>query len=209
VTNGSSATAAGSRGRSGSRSGGTTLIEVAAATSIVACLAAIAVPALSAGRDTLTTAGAARHVAALVERTRSQAVQSVEYTAIQFAGAAASPAIVTIADGNRNGVRTGDITRGIDMPLGPVTRLEDQFPGARFGLVSGVTDVDDGTPLSGSGIRLSGGALLSFSPNGTCTTGTLYVRGRGRDQYAIRVLGATGRVRLLRFSPDTRSWGVP
>ena len=37
------------------------------------------------------------------------------------------------------------------------------------------------------------------------TSGTVYVRGR-RSQYAVRVLGATGRTRLLHYHTGQRAW---
>ena len=50
-----------------------------------------------------------------------------------------------------------------------------------------------------------------MSADGTATSGTLYVRGR-RVQYAVRVLGVTGRTRMLQYkeaiahgSTDSRS----
>ncbi len=188
---------------------GTTLTEVLVALGVAGSLAAMSVPAFAAWRDALGAAGAARHVAGLVERTRSQAIQSGEYMAIQFSETDQAAAMTVAVDGNRNGVRTAEIARGIDTRDAPIGRLREQFSGARFGLVPGVTDVETGAALTGSGVRLGGTALLSFSPYGACTSGTLYVRGRGDDQYAVRLLGATGRVRLLRFNPRTRSWTAP
>jgi hypothetical protein len=49
-------------------------------------------------------------------------------------------------------------------------------------------------------------ALLSFTPTGTASSRTLYVRGRDGSQYAVRVLGATGRTRVLRYAPAIRAW---
>ena len=40
--------------------------------------------------------------------------------------------------------------------------------------------------------------ILTMSPDGTATSGTLYLRG-ARSQYAVRVLGATGRTRVLKY----------
>ena len=37
---------------------------------------------------------------------------------------------------------------------------------------------------------------------------TLYVQG-ARAQYAVRVLGATGRTRVLKYEPGSRSWVSP
>jgi hypothetical protein len=43
------------------------------------------------------------------------------------------------------------------------------------------------------------------SPDGTATSGTLYVQG-SRAQYAVRVLGATGRTRVLKYERGSGAW---
>ena len=48
-------------------------------------------------------------------------------------------------------------------------------------------------------IRVGRSRMLSFSPTGTSSSGTVYVRGRGAHQLAVRVLGGTGRIRLYDF----------
>ena len=47
---------------------------------------------------------------------------------------------------------------------------------------------------------------MSFTPIGTATSRTLYLRGRDGSQYSVRVLGATGRTRVLRYVPATHQW---
>ena len=47
---------------------------------------------------------------------------------------------------------------------------------------------------------------LSFSPDGTATTGSLYLRSRDGTRFAIRVLGVTARVRIERFVPARNDW---
>ena len=51
--------------------------------------------------------------------------------------------------------------------------------------------------VPGDALRIGGSELLSFSPTGTATSGTLYLAGRTGLQYAVRVLGATGRIRTV------------
>jgi hypothetical protein len=55
------------------------------------------------------------------------------------------------------------------------------------------------------GIRVGSSRILTLGPDGTATSGTLYLHGR-RGQYAVRVLGATGRTRVLRFDTGTGRW---
>jgi hypothetical protein len=47
---------------------------------------------------------------------------------------------------------------------------------------------------------------MSFTPSGTATSGTIYIRGRDGSQFAVRVLGATGRTRVLRYLPARKEW---
>jgi hypothetical protein len=69
--------------------------------------------------------------------------------------------------------------------------------------------IDPALGLGTDPIRLSGTTLLSFSPYGTATAGTVYVLGRDGTQLAVRVLGVTGRTRVLRYQRSTNSWDQP
>ena len=60
--------------------------------------------------------------------------------------------------------------------------------------------------LGADPLRIGSSNLLSFTPFGTATPGTIYVRGRDGTQLAVRVLGATARARVLRYVPRTREW---
>ena len=51
-----------------------------------------------------------------------------------------------------------------------------------------------------------GAPYFSFTPLGTATSGSIYVRGRDGAQFVIRALGATGRTRVQRYAPRTRAW---
>ena len=55
-------------------------------------------------------------------------------------------------------------------------------------------------------MRIGRSRILTFTPIGTATSGTLYLRGRGSIQFAVRVLGATGRTRVLRYDARLRKW---
>jgi hypothetical protein len=45
----------------------------------------------------------------------------------------------------------------------------------------------------------------TFTPLGTAT-GAVYVRSHNGLQLAVKITGATGRTRLLRYVPRTREW---
>ena len=128
-------------------------------------------------------------------------------TGLRFEAASPDYRITAVADGNGNGLRTSEIQRGIDRTLGEAERLDMHFAGVAFGILSGVPDAD-GQPANGAdGVRFGASKLLSMNPDGTASSGTLYVHGRERAQYAVRVLGTTGRVRILKFDFVKGRWG--
>ena len=105
-----------------------------------------------------------------------------------------------VEDGNGDGVRSSDIAQQIDRVIEGRILLSDLFSGAAIGLAAG-------TPAT-SALALGGTRILSFSPDGTATSGTVYVVGRDGTQWGVRVLGVTARARVLRFDSATNAWAA-
>ena len=68
-----------------------------------------------------------------------------------------------------------------------------------------MSDVDAVRGTGTDGVRIGSARILTMSPDGTATSGTLFLEGR-RAQYAVRVLGATGRTRVLKYDSGQRTW---
>lgn len=184
---------------------GYTLLEILLVIALAGTLAASAVPLASTTIDHLHTAAAARHVAGRIAMARLDAVRRATTVAMRFESSTGTDYVWTsIVDGNANGVRASDVTRGIDRVLTAPERLANQFPGTMFGLMPGVPDLD-GAQGTTDGVRIGSTSFLSLSPHGSATSGTLYIHGR-RRQYAVRILGATGRVRLFEYDTGARRW---
>jgi hypothetical protein len=111
-----------------------------------------------------------------------------------------------VADGNGNGLRTADVQRGEDPAIAAPDMLTWHFQGVTFGILAGVPDANGVPAGTSDGVRLGSSELLSMNPNGSSSPGTLYVHGRRRAQYAVRVLGETGRVRVLRYDTHRLAW---
>jgi len=183
---------------------GYSLVELVLGLSVMATLAGIAVPLVSTTVDDLHAAGAARYLAARIASVRIDAVRRSSSVALRFERQGSDYAFTGFVDGNGNGVRTLDIAAGIDRPTGRRERLDDFFARVSFGLLDGIPDIDGGTGNT-DGVRIGSSSFFSVSPNGSCTSGTLYVHGR-RTQYAVRILGATGRARFYRYDQGSRRW---
>jgi prepilin-type N-terminal cleavage/methylation domain-containing protein len=188
---------------------GFTLLELICVLGLTVVMASIAVAATVNGVNTVRTTAACRYLAARMQSARLDAAKRGTHVGLRFEPRGASIVVVAYSDGNGNGVRTADIARGVDLPLGPAERLEDLFGEVGYGLLDNVVDPDTGSAISGDPIRLGSTDILSFAPSGSATSGTIYVRGAGRQQCAVRVLGGTGRVRMMRFDARTRRWAAP
>jgi hypothetical protein len=187
---------------------GASVLEILFTLSVGVTMTAIAVPVVGGAIEEMRIAMAARYVAGRVRAVRMDAVRRSRAVGLRFEPRGDSDDGYTFAafgDGNGNGVRTTDIRGGIDVALTAEERLRDRYPGVGFGLAADIPDLDGRLGTGGDGVRIGTAQILTMSSDGTATSGTLYIRGRG-GQYAVRVLGATGRTRMLQYQPGTRTW---
>ena len=184
---------------------GFTLLELLLSIAVGVAITTISIPMTNQIVDEVRAAGAARYVAGRIMRLRLEAVRQSRAVALRFVKDGDDYTYTPYADGNGNGVRTADIEDGIDQPLGLPERIADKFPGVRFVLDDGVPDVEGAKSSGLDGVRIGKPGILTMGRDGTATSGTLYLRGRG-GQYAVRVLGATGRTRVLMFATGAGAW---
>jgi prepilin-type N-terminal cleavage/methylation domain-containing protein len=187
------------------RAPGFTLLELLFAVSLAGILTAIAVPRCLRALDDFQARSAARYLAQRIASARIDAVRRSTAHGLRFTASAADYTVTLVADGNRNGVRTAELASGVDRVLSTPERIDAHFSGVSFGLQDDVPDVD-GRASGREGVRIGASRLLVVNVDGTATSGTLYLRGPGRSQYAVRILGVTGRVRLLRFDLLQQRW---
>jgi type II secretory pathway pseudopilin PulG len=178
-------------------------IELLFVAAVVTTVSGIALPPLLRGLDDHRAAGAARYVATRLQKARMEAILRSTAVAVRFAD---SGEFATFVDGNRNGVLSADIRDGIDPPIGASERLEPNFAGVVFGTVPGLPAVDSGgLPPGADPIHLGSSNIASFSPVGTSSSGSVYIRSRTR-QLVVRIYGDTGKTRILGFDDRSRQW---
>ena len=185
---------------------GYSFLELTFVLGMMATLGSVAIPQTLVALDDLRTVGAARHIAARLQRARMDAVTRSADVGLQVTQTTGGYSYATYVDGNRNGVRSLEIQSGTDRQLVASERLSDQFGGVDFGALPGLPSVDPGgTPPGTDPVRLGSGNLATFAAAGTSSSGSLYIRGRNA-QYVVRIYGQTGKVRVLRFDSRTKQW---
>ena len=187
---------------------GFTLIELMLAMSVSVVLVGIALPVGGDALDDMRARAAARYLSGRIAVNRLAAINRSRSIGIRFTPAIPDYAFAAYVDGNANGIRTADILSGVDAPTATSRQLASDFRGVHFGLAIGISDVDGIRNSSSDGVRIGAARILTLSPDGTATSGTLYLQG-GHAQYAVRVLGATGRTRVLKYESGSRSWVSP
>lgn len=187
---------------------GATLAEALIATGIVVVAVGISVPLVTTGRHEQHVMNAARYVAGRIVLARAGAARRGAAIGIRFVRNGEGVTFRSYVDGNGNGVRAVDIGSGVDAPIETETSLGDRFEGVRFELSAAAPAIGNSTP-AGAGadpVQLGGNDILSLTPLGTATSGTLYLRSRGGHQAAVRILGATARVQVFQFDFQAGRW---
>ncbi|MFN7983447.1 MAG: GspH/FimT family pseudopilin [Vicinamibacterales bacterium] len=184
------------------------LVELMFAVGIAATFALSATMSARSHLDEVRTAGAARYVAARLQQARTRSVMRGRDTAMRI-GSGGPYSIGTYEDGNGNGVLSADIAAGTDVSVAPLERLPDRFPGVDFGARAGLPGAEGGVTPGSDPIRTGTADGVTFTADGTATSGSLYLLGRGGTQYVVRIYGETGRTRLLRFYPAAGQWAPP
>jgi hypothetical protein len=182
------------------------LIEVVFVLGVAATLASGAV---LLGRTTIASMrslAAGRFVVALLHDARTRAIERGADTALRVRRDPSGFLLAVYEDGNRNGVLSTDVASGVDPQIGPSLRLPDRFHGVDFGVLPGIPGPDGSAPPGTDPVRLGVADSATFSPTGSASSGSLYLKGSDGSQYVVRLYGETGRLRLLKFHPGTRRW---
>jgi len=114
------------------------------------------------------------------------------------------------ADGDGDGVRSDDIAAGRDPVLGAWRDLPTRYEGIDFSLPEvSIPEVppDPGVLTPGyDPVRFGRSDIITFTPRGTSSSGTLYVGDGAGAEAAVVLYGGTGRIRIWRFDRDRWLW---
>jgi type II secretory pathway pseudopilin PulG len=175
---------------------GYSLLELLVALGITLLLGSIALPNIIGYRQEAALLAAAQGFKVEFMRARSIATMKNAQTAIRFeTDAAGRTMYATYIDGNSNGVLAGDIATGTDRRIAGPFPLDAGQAGVEVGVLADAPSPDGGR-LGSEPIRFGNARMVSFSPLGTGTPGTFYLRTRS-SMAGIRVTGGSARVRIM------------
>lgn len=188
--------------------GGAAFIDIIVAISLCVLMATIAVPVIGGTLDRERTIVGAQYLAGQLQRARLDSLKRARSVAVRLQMVGDRTQMQLFADGNGNGVLQRDIDRGLDLPLTPVEWLDDQARDVSLRINQDITDVAGSISLAPGDdpLRIGNTSILTFSPLGSATGGTLYIAAHRGPQMAVRVFGATGRIRVLMFDARTGQW---
>lgn len=187
---------------------GFSLLEAIVAVAIIALIAICAVPAFASYRRRVSLNSQAAELRGIFRAARSRAIARSAHAGVKFTRVANLWIYSLYDDGDGDGIRNDDIASGVDRRCAGPSVLMPQFNIATIALLPTAIRDPDGDSLSptASAVQFNRSTICSFAPTGAGTPGTVYITDGARQLCAVRVYGASGRVRVLRYDATRRRW---
>jgi Tfp pilus assembly protein FimT len=190
------------------RENGITLIEIIVVIAFIGIIALCAMPALAAYRRQASVIAAGNEMRSLLRAVRSRAIARGRNAGVKFVKSGNNWTYTLYDDGNGNGIYNADINKGIDRRYFGPALVMPQFQTAAIALLTKTIRDPDGAKLlpTDPALQFGTSTICSFSPVGSSTSGTIYISDGVDNLYAVRVYGATGKVRMLRYDAGLQKW---
>jgi type II secretory pathway pseudopilin PulG len=187
------------------------LLEALIVLAVVGLIAALGMPALLRMSRRIRLRLAADEIATALESARMYAAAHSANVAVHFGKRGKKYVFSLYADGDGDGVHSEDIRTGKDPQIGFWRNLDHMGARIRFGIPTYLSPTDPSSPYRKldrlqDPIRFNRSDLASFSGRGTATPGSVYLTD-GLDLTVVRVLGRTGRIRILDYDRGAVSAG--
>ena len=190
---------------------GLSLVELLVALVLIGILTSVLLPTGAEMVADARAAAGAREMAATLQALRWKAVSANRSYGLFFSLDQRGWHWLVVRDGNGNGLRTAEVRSGIDPAVSGPHRMEDRVDGLYLGFPP-VRSLPAIPPRSGSisnlsdPVKFGNSNLISFSPWGTASSGTLYLTDRRHALRAVVLFGPTVRVRVWRFDTREARW---
>ena len=187
---------------------GYSLAELLTVLAILGITLLVALPAFGSLRRRSAVRAASYELRAVFHEARSRAIARGASVGVRFIDVEGTWMLAIFDDGDGDGVKSDDIKRGIDPVWSLPRTVLPQQSLARIGMLPQTIKDPDGEkmPPSKSPVQFGRTQICSFSPMGESTPGTIYLTDDAGELYAVRVYGATAKMRLLRYESAARKW---
>jgi type II secretory pathway pseudopilin PulG len=189
------------------RQNGLGLLELIIIVAIIAIIALCAAPSFGSYRRRASVVSQANELREIFRAVRSRAIARSSHAGVKFVRSGDQWTYALYDDGDGDGIRTDDINSGVD-PRYAGPKVLTQFHLAAIALLPYPIRDPDGDPLlpTSSPVQFNRSTICSFAASGSGTPGTIYITDGGGELYAVRVYGASGRVRMLRYDGGRKRW---
>jgi Tfp pilus assembly protein FimT len=190
--------------------GGFSLVEASLALALLGLFVVVVVPVSAATLSRARVSAAAMDMAATFARLRAQAIAEHRRIGLRFTAGAGPVSFAVYADGDGDGVRSDDIASGRDPRLEAPRDLPSSYEGIDFGVLP--SSIPEVPPQSGAippgtdPIRFGSADIVTFTPWGTATGGTVFVSDGRETVCAVVLYGKTGRLRTFRLDRSLGRW---
>jgi prepilin-type N-terminal cleavage/methylation domain-containing protein len=193
------------------RSAGFSFVESLVALALIGIALLMATTALAGRRGAHAATAGARELAVTLQALRFRAIAANRNHGLYFERDGDGWRWFVVRDENHNGLRTGEILNGVDRKLSGPHRLSDRVGGVELGFPVATT-LPNLPPRRGSinglddPVKFGRADIISFSPLGRASSGTLYLSDGRYALRAVVLFGPTARVRVWRFDTREGRW---
>lgn len=183
---------------------GMSLLELLVVLGLIGIFVVITTSNLTATQRRLDFDAFAKEVVSSLEKCRWKAFQERSYTGALITQTPGGYEFSFFQDGNGNGIRTTDIIQGTDISIYRAIPIRRASGDIETGILK--TGVAEIPPKSGfldasDPVKFGKSNIISFSPDGQSSSGTLYLACHSQKRmYGVVLYGPTARISLWKYS---------
>ena len=181
---------------------GYTITELLTVVAVIGMFSAIAMPGWLTLQRHAAVRAAAEELQSVFQGARMRAIASGRNVGVRFTKSGTNWMYALYDDRNGNGIKTAEITSGVDKLIARPKRVLDTVRYASIAVPTTTIVDPDGDKLkpADSPVQFGSSAICSFSPLGAATPGSIYLTDGNGEIWCARVYGTSAKIRLLRYA---------